>query len=92
MHPTPPESSLHGREPHEAHRAIAIPGCVPAVLPDPPPTPPEKPLAFDCCESGCDRCVFDVYAEELAFYEAELAAWRARNPGLDPDEAGRRHA
>ena len=47
--------------------------------PDLPPTPPEKPLAFDCCESGCDRCVFDIYAEELAFYEAELAAWRDRS-------------
>ena len=47
---------------------------------DPPPIPPEKPLAMDCCESGCDRCVFDVYAEELAHYEAVLAAWRRRHP------------
>src|SRR3546814_16112239 len=60
-----------------------------AMLPDLPPSPPEKPLAFDCCESGCDRCVFDIYAEELAFYEAELAAWRESNPGLDPDAARR---
>lgn len=58
-----------------------------AMPPDLPPSPPEKPLAFDCCESGCDRCVFDIYAEELAFYEAELVAWRERNPGVDPDEA-----
>jgi hypothetical protein len=50
------------------------------VTPDPPPIPPEKPLASDCCESGCDRCVFDIYADELAHYEAELAAWRERNP------------
>src|SRR3546814_4375754 len=57
-----------------------------AMLPDLPPSPPEKPLAFDCCESGCDRCVFDIYAEELAFYEAELAAWRERNPGLRSEE------
>ena len=47
---------------------------------DPPPVPPEKPLAMDCCESGCDRCVFDVYAEDLAYYEAALAAWRKRHP------------
>lgn len=55
--------------------------------PDLPPVPPEKPLPSDCCESGCDRCVFDIHAEELAHYEQQLAAWRARNPGLDPDEA-----
>ena len=47
---------------------------------DPPPTRPEKPLPSDCCESGCDRCVFEVYAEELEQYEAELARWRARHP------------
>jgi len=47
---------------------------------DPPPIPPEKPLASDCCEGGCDRCVFDIYADELAQYEIELAAWRERNP------------
>jgi hypothetical protein len=51
-----------------------------SVNPDPPPVKPEKPLASDCCESGCDRCVFDVYAEALAHYEAALAAWRARHP------------
>jgi hypothetical protein len=49
--------------------------------PDPKPQAPQKPLASDCCEGGCDRCVFDAYAEELAFFERELAAWRARNPG-----------
>lgn len=55
---------------------------------DPPPPHPEKPLASDCCESGCDRCVFDLYADELARYEAALAAWRVRNPGREPDAAG----
>jgi hypothetical protein len=45
-----------------------------------PPIPPEKPLAADCCESGCDRCVFDLYAEALARYEVALMAWRERNP------------
>jgi hypothetical protein len=48
--------------------------------PDPPPVAPEKPLPSDCCEGGCDRCVFDRYAEALAHYEARLAAWRARHP------------
>ncbi|HVI59957.1 MAG TPA: oxidoreductase-like domain-containing protein [Luteimonas sp.] len=63
---------------------MAVPILRAAVTPDPPPIPPEKPLPSDCCEGGCDRCVFDLYAEELAQYEAELAAWRARNPGCDP--------
>lgn len=47
---------------------------------DPRPTPPEKPLACDCCDSGCDPCVYDVYADELDAYEKALAAWRMRHP------------
>lgn len=58
------------------------------MVPDPPPVKPEKPFASDCCEGGCDRCVFDLYAEALAQYETELAAWRARNPGRDADGDG----
>lgn len=30
--------------------------------------PPEKPLPGDCCGSGCVRCVWDVYYEELEEY------------------------
>lgn len=48
--------------------------------PDPRPRPPEKPLPGDCCESGCESCVFTVYAEELDEYEKELAAWEQRHP------------
>lgn len=48
------------------------------AAPDPRPSPPEKPLPADCCDGGCDRCVFDIYAEELERYEQQLAAWRAR--------------
>lgn len=51
-------------------------------MPDePPPERPEKPLPSDCCEAGCERCVLDVYAEQMARYEAELTAWRARQHG-----------
>ncbi|CAH9087103.1 unnamed protein product [Cuscuta epithymum] len=32
------------------------------------PAPPEKPLPGDCCGSGCVRCVWDVYYEELEEY------------------------
>ncbi|EEF28728.1 conserved hypothetical protein [Ricinus communis] len=34
----------------------------------PPPPPPEKPEPGDCCGSGCVRCVWDVYYEELEEY------------------------
>lgn len=32
------------------------------------PPPPEKPLPGDCCGSGCVRCVWDLYYEELEEY------------------------
>uniref|UniRef100_A0A2P2N0L9 Oxidoreductase-like domain-containing protein n=1 Tax=Rhizophora mucronata TaxID=61149 RepID=A0A2P2N0L9_RHIMU len=34
----------------------------------PPPPPPEMPEPGDCCGSGCVRCVWDVYYEELEAY------------------------
>lgn len=43
------------------------------------PMPPEKPLPMDCCDSGCDVCVFDAYADALADYEKELALWLGLN-------------
>ncbi|XWS42118.1 hypothetical protein CRYUN_Cryun17cG0141500 [Craigia yunnanensis] len=30
--------------------------------------PPDKPEPGDCCGSGCVRCVWDVYYEELEAY------------------------
>lgn len=39
--------------------------------PNPPkeiPPPPEKPEPGDCCGSGCVRCVWDIYYEELEQY------------------------
>ncbi|MBB87925.1 oxidoreductase-like domain-containing protein [Abyssibacter sp.] len=47
---------------------------------DPKPNPPEKPLPFDCCETGCDPCVWDMYADQQRAYERALTAWRQRNP------------
>ncbi|KAM6596820.1 hypothetical protein CsatA_007344 [Cannabis sativa] len=34
----------------------------------PPPPPPEKPLPGDCCGSGCVRCLWDIYYDELEDY------------------------
>jgi hypothetical protein len=47
---------------------------------DPPPTPPLRPDAGDCCRGGCDPCVFDLYEDELARYEAALESWKKRHP------------
>lgn len=43
------------------------------------PVPPERPLPSDCCDSGCERCVYEVYADELAHYERLLAEWKAQS-------------
>ncbi|KAF8377887.1 hypothetical protein HHK36_031275 [Tetracentron sinense] len=32
------------------------------------PPPPEKPLPGDCCGSGCVRCVWDIYYDDLEDY------------------------
>ncbi|KAL6000380.1 hypothetical protein ACLOJK_024075 [Asimina triloba] len=35
-------------------------------------SPPEKPEPGDCCGSGCVRCVWDVYYDELEEYNKRL--------------------
>jgi hypothetical protein len=40
----------------------------------PAPEPPEKPLPGDCCGSGCVRCVWDIYYDEVQDYQKALAA------------------
>lgn len=44
-----------------------------------PPEPPEEPLASDCCGSGCATCVYDIFDQQRAQYEAELRAWREKH-------------
>jgi len=48
-----------------------------APSPAPMPQPPEKPLPGDCCGSGCVRCVWDIYFDELDAYDKALAAHAA---------------
>jgi len=52
----------------------------PEIESDARPTPPEKPLPMDCCDSGCEVCVFDAYADALAEHEEKLAQWLRRQP------------
>ncbi|XP_005105174.1 NADH-cytochrome b5 reductase-like [Aplysia californica] len=40
------------------------------------PEPPERPLDSDCCGNGCVPCVFDIYEEEVALWEAECKRLR----------------
>lgn len=49
----------------------------PAPAPAPMPEPPETPLPGDCCGSGCVRCVWDIYFDELDAYDKALAAHAA---------------
>ena len=35
------------------------------------PPRPDEPLASDCCGSGCNPCVFDIYEKELKVWESE---------------------
>jgi hypothetical protein len=57
---------------------------------DPRPVPPVRPTLDDCCQSGCNPCVFDLYDDALTRYETALAEWQARNPQADAAPHGGR--
>jgi len=46
---------------------------------DPKPQPPVRPDPDDCCNGGCERCVFDLYEDALERYREKLAAWLTRH-------------
>lgn len=50
----------------------------------PPPPPPEVPSPGDCCGSGCVRCVWDVYCEELEAYNNSLRRDEASGSDSNP--------
>ncbi|KFN41010.1 oxidoreductase-like domain-containing protein [Arenimonas oryziterrae] len=52
---------------------------------DPRPLPPPPPDPADCCGSGCVRCIFDLYDDALARYDAQLAQWLTRHPDAAAD-------
>jgi len=51
---------------------------------DAPPEPPVPPELEECCGSGCDRCIFDIYQQALERYEAACRAWEARRAEAVP--------
>ncbi|WP_334188260.1 oxidoreductase-like domain-containing protein [Noviherbaspirillum sp.] len=57
--------------------------------PDPRPVAPQRPVNDECCRSGCSPCVFDLYAEDLAVYEAALRAWEERQASFKTTRATR---
>lgn len=51
---------------------------------DPKPQPPVEPAPEQCCRSGCNPCVYDLYDEEMAQYREQLALWEARQAQATP--------
>jgi hypothetical protein len=39
------------------------------------PQPPRPPEPGECCQSGCEPCVYDRYWDALAEYEKALEQW-----------------
>jgi hypothetical protein len=46
---------------------------------DPRPQPPHEPDADDCCQSGCDPCIYDLYWDAVDRYERAFEAWRLKH-------------
>jgi len=42
----------------------------------PPPIPPKPPVSGECCERGCEMCMWDYYYQAQSRYEAAYADWQ----------------
>ena len=49
----------------------------------PRPEPPREPEPAECCQSGCDPCVYDRYWEAVERYERAVAEWEKAQK-IDP--------
>lgn len=63
--------------PRNARRQRVFPAMNPDD--DPAPVAPTPPEPGNCCNGGCERCVFELYEEALARYENARRAWEARH-------------
>ena len=43
-----------------------------------PPVPPVRPDNDECCHSGCEPCIFDLYELEMERYRVALKEWESR--------------
>ena len=50
---------------------------------DPRPEPPVRPEPDDCCNGGCERCVFDLYEDALEHYRAALEEYSYQESPID---------
>lgn len=66
-------------------------GAAPKTSPDmvPPPLPPKPPVEGECCERGCEMCMWDYYREAQRRHEAALARWRERHGDPSGPTTGR---
>lgn len=51
---------------------------LPRPIADERPAPPLPPDLEDCCRSGCEPCIFDLFDQAMERYRAELDAWEQR--------------
>ena len=51
---------------------------------DPKPQPPRSPEPWECCQSGCDPCVYDLYWQAMERYENALHDWEERRKRAKP--------
>jgi hypothetical protein len=50
------------------------------------PEPPLEPEAWECCQNGCDPCIYDRYWQALEIYEQALQAWQERHRSAISDD------
>jgi hypothetical protein len=51
------------------------------------PPPPREPDLDECCASGCDPCVFDLYEDRLQRWEARCKAILAAQQNTQDDRS-----
>ena len=56
----------------------------PAGTTDLRPLPPREPALEECCQRGCEPCVFDRYYEAMERYQVALQSWLERHPDQPP--------
>jgi hypothetical protein len=87
---TAPLSNYYGKSPTEGMKSQLGKERIPAKIPFDQRTDdelrgkPREPGSEDCCMSGCQVCVWDVYNKELEEYNKRMGITSSSaNPGMD---------